>query len=783
MVARTSRTVAAGALTFASALVSPPGYAETVVLAPVTVDAESGPGGGPGANAPITLDTSIGSHAPPGSASALAPSQAKLSTTEPVAIVSDKSLRDVINPSADYNEALKWTPGFTAGNHNGVGDTLGAWRGFAQGQYNVTFDGIPFGDLVDQHSANYFPASFLGAIVVDRGPGQASQPGYATFGGTLALFSRELTDRPGGSIASYYGNFSTFVTDVNLQSGLLPSGGKFMLGFHHQSSDGVQSFGNQRGDFGIVKIEQPVGDFTVTALSTIGQEAVNNVGFATYAQYQQNGKNAGSLNGNPALNTYFGDNRYTRQSDFEYVDVRGAIGGWHVDNDAYTYAIFYPFLGNAGANLAKDVANPIPTINIPSPTGPSTPFKVIGVNPGDVTGYKKYDNTRAFGDLLNVSHDIDAGWASGTLQTGVWYQHVAYERGQQYYDFTSNEYFSQLGNPLNVSFKQLYGAYVNSVYPFVQYDWRPTASLTITPGYKFEYFSRAHLATVNANTLAMSDYAATDTANLPFLTVRYRLTPNASVYVQASEGMLPPNESAYYVFNTQANQVQPERTENYQSGIVYKSDRLTADADVYLINAQHFASQTTDATGATFFRDNGGAQYKGIEGELTYTLSKGLALYVNGTYNSGHYTSGLDGNNNPHAGLAIGGTPRYTAAGGFLYDDGRTFGSVLARLIGDSFGTQGSDQIYSPASGQALTVNRVPAYESTDLVAGYRTAPIVLAGTPTSLEFKVGVNNLLDSRVVTDIRGVPASNVAATAGLGYEFQPGRLIYAGVKASF
>ena len=460
------------------------------------------------------------------------------------------------------------------------------------------------------------------------------------------------------------------------------------------------------------------------------------------------------------------------------------MNGWRIDNNFYTYAIGYPQLGNAGANLRSDVANPIgTTINVPSPTGMSTPTKLIGVGANDVVGYKKYDDTRAYGDIASVAHDLDAGYASGTLRTGLWFQVVDYARSQQYFDYTQGQYFSSLGNAPNTSYKELFSANVASFYPFVEYEWRPTDRLTITPGYKFEMFSREHLATVNQTTLAMAYYAKTYDASLPFLTARYRLDLNTSVYAQASEGMLAPNESAYYVFNTAANQVQPERTENYQTGVVYKSDRITADGDLYLINAQHFASQTTDSTGATFYRDNGGARYQGIEAEITYALYRGYALYANGTYNSGRFTSGDDANGNSHAGDAIGGTPRYTAVGGVIYDDTRYFGSLLCKVVGDSYGTQGSDQIANSATGTAYTTNRIPAYEETDLVAGYRMLNVNFGGTPGSLEFKLGVNNLLDSRVVTDIQGVPTTNTAATAGLQYEFQAARTIYAGVKARF
>ena len=150
----------------------------------------------PATGLPISSPDAIGSKAPPGSAPALAPSQAPLDSFEPTSVVSDKILRDVVIPSGDYNDAVKYTPGFYSSNPNGpLGDAKGGWRGFQDGQYNITFDGIPFGDENDptHHSAAYFPAAFLGKVSVDRGPGAASQVGYATFGGTLAMQSFELS--------------------------------------------------------------------------------------------------------------------------------------------------------------------------------------------------------------------------------------------------------------------------------------------------------------------------------------------------------------------------------------------------------------------------------------------------------------------------------------------------------------------------------------------------------------------------------------------------------------
>jgi iron complex outermembrane receptor protein len=190
-----------------------------------------------------------------------------------------------------------------------------------------------------------------------------------------------------------------------------------------------------------------------------------------------------------------------------------------------------------------------------------------------------------------------------------------------------------------------------------------------------------------------------------------------------------------------------------------------------MINATHFSSSFTDTTGATYYKDGGDATYKGIEAEATYTLFNGLSLYSSGSLSSAKYTAG------PNAGLDIGGAPNFTVAGGLIYDDSHIFGSILTKVIGERYGMSGSDQVYG------YTVNKVPTYESTDAVLGFRTDYNKQYGLGERMEFKVGVNNILDSRVVTDIAGTPATNSPSTAGLTYQFQPARTFYVAMKLDF
>ena len=91
------------------------------------------------------------------------PITASVHTTEPQAIVSRSIIENAIAPTADFSQVVLLTPGASispsTGNGVGTADTKIVLRGFQDGQYNITYDGIPFGDSNDPtpHSTSYFP--------------------------------------------------------------------------------------------------------------------------------------------------------------------------------------------------------------------------------------------------------------------------------------------------------------------------------------------------------------------------------------------------------------------------------------------------------------------------------------------------------------------------------------------------------------------------------------------------------------------------------------------------
>ena len=768
-----------------------------------TPQARQTPAATPPAAVAVTDDRAIGSGAPAGSVPALAISQGSLNSSEPMSVVSDKILRDVVAPGGDYNDAGKLTPGFLSNNVNGpLGDSKSGWRGYQDGQFNITFDGVPFGDANDptHHSAAYFPPSFLSSIAIDRGPGPASQIGYATFGGTMALNSLQLSDKKSGSVEMSYGNFNTFTTAITAQSGGdKDKDTRALISFNHSSTDGALEYGKYATYQGLIKLEKQLGDVKLTALATGGTESYNNVTSITYNQWQTYGKSYGAVNGNHATNEYVGYNNSLKATDMEYIRLEGDLGGIKVDNKAYTYAYWYPSLQNNGVNQTTEGPSTATTykVSVPSFNGTSwvtTSFPPSGyalINSGDVIGYVKNNNYRAFGDTLNLSKDVNIANTTGVLRSGVWFENISNDRKQEYIDYTSGTLFpnmtfcstntnpctgTNIASTAQLSYKLLLNSTINNVQPWIEYEWHPTSNWTITPGYKYEVFMRNHLAAVNQTTLQPADFNSTYTTNLPFLATNYKLTDNWSIYGQASKGFLAPTVSAYYVYNSDFanNSMAPQNTTNYQFGTVYKTADYTVSADVYHITADNFPITTTLSDGSVIYQNGGTARYQGAELEGTYKVINNFAAYASGALISAKYISGANN------GLRVGDAPSYTLAGGMVYDDQTYFGSIIHRVYGGYYGSSG--QVLSTGAING-TLNYVSSWNSTDAAFGVRTDALKNMGFGEKAQIKLGVNNLFDHRDITEIGGAPSHLTAAADSLTYQFQAARTYYISAKLDF
>src|ERR1700733_6503717 len=254
-----------------------------------------------------------------------APTVAPLDAVQPTSIISQDFIDKNLPPSTNYDEAIKFSPSVfdTAPNGPGLAESQNiSIRGFQDGQFNVTFDGIPWGDSNDftHHTTSYFMAHDMGDISVDRGPGTAATIGNATFGGTLASMAKDpsatFTINPYVS----FGSFNTRLYGLEVDTGTIAATGGTRAFFDGEgsTSDGyLSNLGQTRKNF-FGKVEQPLGDNTVLTVVGMYNDIHQYISLgSTAAQIAKFGPNYG-LNRDPGSQAFYGYNEDLIHTDFEW---------------------------------------------------------------------------------------------------------------------------------------------------------------------------------------------------------------------------------------------------------------------------------------------------------------------------------------------------------------------------------------------------------------------------------------------------------------------------------
>lgn len=691
-------------------------------------------------------------------ANEIAPVTTSLATTQPQAIVSRSFIEDSLPATADFNQLALITPSFSnTGSNGGVGisESKGQLRGFQDGEYNITYDGVPFGDTNDpsHHSNTFFPSNTVETVVVDRGPGNASNLGQATFGGSVNLFSRATRDDASVSLRATYGSFNTVLGRVMLQSGSIDKlgGTQILLGGQYVRTDGRLTYSpyHQTNLFGKVVI--PIGpDAKLTLLSTYNKNHFNqpdNDG-ATLAQVAQFGKHF-SLNNDPTTAQYWGYNYTDKTTDFEIIKFEANIApGVRFENRAYT-----DYYDNKTFSAEDVTGDPSDSIGTATATSKGKPTAATINN---IPGYTKLNSYRVYGDIFKVEVKL-ASFA--TLTTGGWIEWNVTHRKRYEYDITAGGVAANAFN-YNQKIKNAAGATLGYTYInydqdssgnqeqlFAELELRPFEGLKITPGFKYLEFTRSIDALANQKTHQPAHFSASWQQSLPFLTVNYMPVSNLSIYGQYAKGFLAPPLSVLYNFDPSNNTVKPELSQNLQFGVVYHGSHLSLDADIYAINfTNKFASKTVN--GDKVFFNQGGVLYKGIEGQVTYAFNNGIALFANASRN---YAKTKDTK------LQVANAPFMTAAGGILYKHDRIKASLIDKYTGVQYGDPSDAAIY-----------RIPGYNTTILSASYDFGRLTAGLT---------VSDLFNSTNVTNI------SVNNPGYDQYYFQPGREITASLSVKF
>ena len=700
----------------------------------------------------------------------VAPAKASLDITQPQTIIGRSYIEDSVSPTADYVTILAITPSLTGADVNGPGLSDGnvknTLRGLPDGQYGMTYDGIPFGDTngPTHHSASYFPGTTIGAIEVERGPGNAGNLGPSTYGGSINMYSEPLRDlaRAKGSLS--FGSFDTMDQNVNFQSGdiniyNLPVT-RIMFNFQNTTSDGALTLQSIKRDNELLKIEsQLTPNWTLTLFGNYGhlKEYLDDNNGATLAQVSVYGKSFAMQDTDPKLPTYFRYNVVNKWTDMDYLRLKGNVAdGFKLDETFYTYAYVNKTLS------PRSILQTITDINNNTAQGIGGKFNPIvgGVTrPNDIPGYQKLNAYRVWGNIIRGSADYELGSITGQVRAGVWWEGSATQRVR--FDFDSTLCLAQGINPwltLGTSCQDssltpksavkvsgqgnpIYNGFAETLehsgwqqyQPFLEVDIRPVEALTITPGVKYVDWDHTTIAVVEPKLLKPFTGSFRTTRTLPFLEANYKLTNSWSVYAQYAQGIYVPDISSFEQKTTVEVFPKAQTTTNYQVGTVFYADNFTFDADVYYIPVNNNivsenCSLIGGLSGYTCFVNTGEALYKGIEGETTYAFNedvmngalRGLVAFVNGSVNSAK-----------SQGLYIKQAPMWTAAAGLVYKRDGVKISLIDKMVGPQY------------SDNADSVNyKVHAYNNADLTLGYDFG---------TFEADLGIYNLFNSRSILAI--------------------------------
>ena len=709
-------------------------------------------------------------------AAAAAPTKASLDETQPQSIVSHNFIEKFTPENGDYTTVLQIAPsiGGISSNGGSIGDTnKTTLRGFQDGQYNLTYDGLAIGDTNDptHHPADYFPASNIGSAVVDRGPGAAGDLGQANYGGAIHLFSPQLSDEFNIVQKGTWGTWSTLESVTAIQTGAFaPTGGtRALLVFDYRGSDSELSGTSGLAYNGLLKVEQPIGPHgSVTLFSAVEYtrffQSDNNLG-ETWNQVKLYGRNF-SLSRDPASGEFWdGYNNEKKRTDFEYIRFNYDFGqGLTVEDQAYTY--FY--------------SNKTISVNDNSGTlyGPNTATLKSKLNTTDIGGYNKLNRYRVYGNVLRVNKD----WTFGTLKAGVLVEGSDTDRRNILYDLSTGaadlKSSYAKANPAipaaDANVKTLETSSWKQYQLFADFIWRPMDNLTITPGFKYVNFTRTVGESGNfgavipqpcsienslTGTLTRGCISGSNTYDKPlyFGTINYKITPNWSIYAQTATGFLIPSLSALYADNLSLNALKPSETTNYQAGTVYNAGRFTVDADIYKI----FVSDLeVPSPNGQYFVNAGNAHYSGAEGEIAYLFPFGLTVFANGSLNTAK---------NATAGQTELKAPKWTDAVGLLYDRDKLQASLTWKEVGSQVAFYNGGATTTPdgvalAAGQA---RQISSYNTINASVGYNFGHFKL---------KVAAYNLADHRSITSITGPTTSDY-------YTFQAGREILLTLEAKW
>jgi len=717
--------------------------------------------------ASVSEEVTVEAEADTSIAAQLAPVKALLDAGSARTEITSGYIRNFTAPVTDFSDITQAAPGTVTWSTNGVGEGQAKtyYRGFADGNYTMTWDGVPFQDSNDptHHSWAYVPAPAISYVDFDRSPGTASDVGPANFGGSIHMFSPKLSDTMLIKGSESYGSFNTNQFLGAFDSGLFGSGNpkaNFWLEGHHMTSDGYQTNNFQVRTAGTAKFTYKFSDKSyLTLVGTLVLVDSNTPDSdATRAQIAAHGDNflleSNQFNPDGSYNAlYYRYYTYHIPTNFEVITyTRDMVHGWRLETKPYTYSY------SNHQHLQKDQSSEYAKVSAKS-------------------AIDKLNQYNRGGEITTVSYASKFG----VFRSGAWYEYTTTNRYQIKSD--PRTWVDVPGVP-GTNFHEKF--ITQSVQPFVEYQLVAIPRWTITAGLKDAYYNMNLKQYADngkkvggLNGAPYTTHDAGYNSWLPSFEANYRIKSNWSAYGQYGRGSVIPPSSVFDVTNAQvAVTPKPTVADTFQGGSVVKLNNLSFDADVYYIHFQNAYSNYTPSSGPdqgiTYYYANPASNTVGFEAEGNVYLTHGLSVFLNGTVGQAKYEAAAAQaatatspatDASPEAWVAN--TPRDTETEGVTYRDKQFDLGIFNKRVGsrwDDNGAYHQNVPYAP-------------FQMTNLFFNYTLRHNTLFDQS---KLRFSVNNLFDNHDVVNIgaaNGVSGSGVLFTPDPADTLQllPGRSV--------
>lgn len=426
-----------------------------------------------------------------GHASRIAPATVPLDITQPTSKIQSGFLANNIIPLASVDDIIQFQPSVFSQNPNGPGmgkaETM-SLRGFQDGQYNMTFDGIPFGNATDlgHTTSSLFISHFLGEAQIDRGPGTASTIGNATFGGTMGFTSKNPAARMGTTLYGTYGSFNTRAGGIEFNTGKTRFGRAFIDMQHEETNGYLTNSSERRSNLMFKDVVDLAPETTLTIETTYNKEWQYTTQGATLEDYRKYDKNYGLCN-DPKKQCYYGYQPSTYTSDFDYISLKTRLLSWlTLENQIYTSGFEHDYSESTDASQSSAAANGVTFYNAAG--------KKVTTYKNDIPGKYADAAYRTYGDTLRLK----AHTTYGDILTGVWADVQKDRRYTYAIDISQGSIpvMGKSGSPYSYDISDLN----TTIQPYLELNVHPWKGATIKPGIKYSIFKRDYDAGINKST-------------------------------------------------------------------------------------------------------------------------------------------------------------------------------------------------------------------------------------------------------------------------------------------